>query len=156
MKVNKFHLRNRLSIVLLQVFVIEALVSSDTIHAYQWLHCNENPHLCIPRKGIARPQSQFPHSCVCEQWVYSQDRSTYFPVANWQTDCGNIHKSLTDRWILKLGLRPRNYFSGTICFEFSVLCLCSVSLSNKSSIWMNLLQCIMFQGSLSGHAVIYK
>jgi hypothetical protein len=26
-----------------------------------------NFDLCIPRKGIARPQSQFPHSCVCER-----------------------------------------------------------------------------------------
>jgi hypothetical protein len=24
-----------------------------------------------PRKGIARPQSQFPHSCVCERFIYS-------------------------------------------------------------------------------------
>jgi hypothetical protein len=31
----------------------------------------------IPRKGIARPQFQFPHSCVCEQFIYSQDRSAY-------------------------------------------------------------------------------
>jgi hypothetical protein len=22
----------------------------------------------VPRKGIARPQSQFPHSCVCERF----------------------------------------------------------------------------------------
>ncbi len=28
-------------------------------------------HLCIPRKGIARPQYQFPHSCVCERFIYS-------------------------------------------------------------------------------------
>jgi hypothetical protein len=27
--------------------------------------------------GIARPQSHFPHSCVCERFIYSQDRSTY-------------------------------------------------------------------------------
>ena len=35
-------------------------------------------HLCIPFLGTARPQSQFPHSCVCERFIYSQDRSTYF------------------------------------------------------------------------------
>ncbi len=38
-------------------------------------------HLSIPFLGIARPQSQFPHSCVCEQFIYSQDRSAYFPAA---------------------------------------------------------------------------
>jgi hypothetical protein len=31
----------------------------------------------IPRKGIARPLSQFPHSCVCERFLYSHDRSVY-------------------------------------------------------------------------------
>ncbi len=31
--------------------------------------------------GIARPQSQFPHSCVCVRFIYSQDLSTYFPAA---------------------------------------------------------------------------
>ncbi len=37
-----------------------------------------------------------------------------------------IHKSLTDAWMWKLGLRPRYSFSGNICFEISVFCLCSV------------------------------
>ncbi len=38
--------------------------------------------LCNPFLGIAQPQSQFPHWwCVCEQFIYSQDRSTYFPAA---------------------------------------------------------------------------
>jgi hypothetical protein len=37
--------------------------------------------LCIPRKGFERPQSQFPHSCVGEGFIYSWDRSTYFPAA---------------------------------------------------------------------------
>jgi hypothetical protein len=26
--------------------------------------------LCIPSKGTARPQYQFPHSCVCERFIY--------------------------------------------------------------------------------------
>jgi hypothetical protein len=38
-------------------------------------------HLRIPRIGIARPQSQFPHICVCERFIYSQNPSTYFPAA---------------------------------------------------------------------------
>jgi hypothetical protein len=37
-----------------------------------------------------------------------------------------LSKSLTGTWMWKLGLRPRNSFSGNICFEFSVLCLCIV------------------------------
>jgi len=31
----------------------------------------------IPRKGILRPQSQFPHSCVCERFIYYHDWSAY-------------------------------------------------------------------------------
>jgi hypothetical protein len=31
----------------------------------------------IPRKGNARPRSQFPHSRVCERFIYSHDRSAY-------------------------------------------------------------------------------
>ncbi len=31
----------------------------------------------IPIKGIALPQSQFPHSCVCERSIYSHDRSAH-------------------------------------------------------------------------------
>ncbi len=37
-----------------------------------------------------------------------------------------IYNSLTNTWMLKLGLRPRNSFSGNICFKFSAFCLCSV------------------------------
>ncbi len=83
-------------------------------------------HLCTPRKWISRPpQSPFPHSCVCERFIYSQDRYTYFSCRIGRRIMG-IYKSLTDTWIWKLGLRPRNSFSGNICFKFSVLCLRSV------------------------------
>ncbi len=37
-----------------------------------------------------------------------------------------IYKWHTDTWMWKLGLWPRNSFSGNMCFEFSVLVLCSV------------------------------
>jgi hypothetical protein len=54
-------------------------------------------HLCLSFLGIARPQSQFPHSCVCERFIFSQDWSTYFLQQKRQTDPGNIYcKSLTD------------------------------------------------------------
>ncbi len=48
-----------------------------------------------------------------------------FPARTGRSILG-IYKSLTDTWMWKLGLRPRNSFSGIICFEFSVLFLCSV------------------------------
>ncbi len=36
----------------------------------------------IPRKGISGSQSQFPHSCVCERFIYSHDRSPYSAGGN--------------------------------------------------------------------------
>jgi hypothetical protein len=81
--------------------------------------------LCTSRKGTARSQFQFPHSCICERFVYSDDRSTYFPASRIGRLIMGIYKSLTDTWMWKLGLRPRSFISGNICFEFSVFCLCS-------------------------------
>ncbi len=84
-------------------------------------HCNRKSHLCILRKGIARPHYQFPHSCV---FVSLSDLHNprigphIFKQQNRQTDRGNI-------WMWKLGLRLRNYFSGNICFDFSRFVLCS-------------------------------
>jgi hypothetical protein len=46
--------------------------------------------LYIPFLGIAKPQPQFPHSCVFERFIYSQDQSTYFLQQNRQTHRGNI------------------------------------------------------------------
>jgi hypothetical protein len=44
-------------------------------------HCKETQYrkieTNIPRKGIVRPQSQFPHSGVCERFIYSQDQVCY-------------------------------------------------------------------------------
>ncbi len=46
--------------------------------------------LYIPFLGIARPQPQFPHSCVCERFIYSQDLSTYFLQPKRHARRGNI------------------------------------------------------------------
>jgi hypothetical protein len=36
----------------------------------------------VPRNETARPRSQFPHSCFCERFKYSHDRSSYFAAEN--------------------------------------------------------------------------
>ncbi len=74
--------------------------------------------LCIPRKGIAQPQSQFPHSCVCEQSTVFIPTigPPIFLLQNRQTDHGNMVTS-------ELGLWPRSSFSGNICFEFGIVSL---------------------------------
>ncbi len=47
--------------------------------------------LCVPRKGIARPRSQFPHSSVCEPSIYSHIGPPISPQQNRQTNRGYIH-----------------------------------------------------------------
>ncbi len=49
-------------------------------------------HLFIPFLGIARPQSKFPHSCVCEWFIYCIPRigPHIFLQQNRQTDSGGI------------------------------------------------------------------
>ncbi len=37
----------------------------------------------LTSKGNAQPKSQFPHSCVCEQFIYSHDWSAYSPAGKY-------------------------------------------------------------------------
>jgi hypothetical protein len=60
------------------IFLIVTLIKFKQVLTYA---LQRNPILCVPRKKTARPQSQFPHSCLCELFIYSQDRSTYFPAS---------------------------------------------------------------------------
>ncbi len=78
------------------------------------------------QKRNCAAQYQFPHSCICERFIYSQNRSTYFPAAKYiGRPIVGIYKSLAETWMWKLGLTACNSFSGNICFEFLVLCLFS-------------------------------
>ncbi len=84
-----------------------ALVSQRIcVTVCRYLHCNESPYLCI--------QSQFPHSCVCKRFIYSQDRSTYFPPAE-QVDRSRkcINRSRTH----ECGNWPCNSFAGNFLFQ---------------------------------------
>ncbi len=73
-------------------------------------------YFCIPFLGIARPQSQFPHSCVCGRFIYSQDRSAYF-LQQYRQIGGGINRSQTHecgnwesgRAILFLGIFVSNF-----------------------------------------------
>ncbi len=75
------------------------------------LHCNENL-IYVFLFWIALPLSLFPHSCVCERfiyiYVYSQDQSTYFLQQNRQIDCG----------IIKIAHRDINVEISTVAAQF--------------------------------------
>ncbi len=63
----------------------------------------------ISRKGITRPQSQYPHPCVCERFMYSHDRSAYSAAGKNVDRSLGKYKTLTGTWMWKLGLRCRNF-----------------------------------------------
>jgi hypothetical protein len=44
------------------------------------MHCKDK--INIPRKGISGSQSQVPHSCVCERFIYSNDRPAFSTGGN--------------------------------------------------------------------------
>ncbi len=54
---------------------------SSFLWGFTWTTLYQKFNLCIPRKGIARPQFQFLHSCAYERFIYSQDLSTYLAAA---------------------------------------------------------------------------
>ncbi len=87
-------------------------------------HCKDNLSYVFLFLGIARPQSQFPHSCVFEH--------LHIPRVGPHISCSRIgrsivgmYKSLADTRMWKLGLWPRNSVSRNICIEFLALVLCS-------------------------------
>ncbi len=45
------------------------------------MHCKENPIFVFLFWELCGLSSQFPHSCVCERFIFSHVQSTYFPAA---------------------------------------------------------------------------
>ncbi len=43
------------------------------------------------RKEIVRPQSKFPHSCVCARFIYSHEWSVYSAAGKYVDRSGNIY-----------------------------------------------------------------
>jgi hypothetical protein len=61
-------------------------ISESTVSSYTAKTKYQNFETNIPRKGITGSQSQFPHSCVCERFIYSHDRSPYSAGGNKYVD----------------------------------------------------------------------
>ncbi len=70
------HIRDYGSLSSFWVFLLFVL---DTVKT-QYRKFEKN----IPRKGILWPQSQFPRSCVCEQFIYSHDRPSYSAAGKYE------------------------------------------------------------------------
>ncbi len=97
--------------------------SSDTLPIKRLTLQQKSP-LYIPFLGIARLSPSFNiHVSVSD--LYGPRIGLHISSSRkWRPIVG-IYKSLTDAWMWKLGLRPRYSFSGNICFEILVFCLCS-------------------------------
>ncbi len=86
-------------------------------HQVWYLHCNENPiyvFLFWELQGLS-PNFHI-YVSVSDFYIPRMD-----PQISWSKigrSIVGINKSLTDTWMWKLGLWPRNSFSGNIFFEF--------------------------------------
>jgi hypothetical protein len=78
----------------------------------------------IPRKGIARPKSQFPHSCICERFLFSHDQSAYSAAGNMWTGNTYINHSQTlecgnwdwDRAVSRKGIHKWDFLCSA-CYD---------------------------------------
>ncbi len=71
---------NMCTVCVLVIEIERNIEMVEIVQDFPLIHCNEKSLLCFPFLRIARPQSQFPYSCVCERFIYFQEQSTYFPT----------------------------------------------------------------------------
>ncbi len=77
-----------------------------------------NFEINIPRKWIARPHCQCPHSCVCEQFMYFQDHSAARKYEDLRKYINRSHTHECGNW----DTRPCTSFSGNTQMGFSLQC----------------------------------
>jgi hypothetical protein len=125
--------------------VVKSIKSTCYVTALQ-----RESHLCIPKKELrAVLISTFTVTVsVSDLYIPRIGPHMYCIIlrAEWCWPIVEIilyvYKSLPDTWMWKLGLRPRNSFSGNIFIEFSVLCSLQWA---PSTIGINLwFTCIIF------------
>ncbi len=87
-------------------------------------------HLCAPRKGIAAALVPI-FTLMCLWAIHIFPGSVNIFSCSWIADRFRLRKvicqSVTDTWTRTLGLWTHNFFSGNICFGFSVFCLSSAA-----------------------------
>jgi hypothetical protein len=101
------------------------------------------PFMCSQQRNYAASVPISTFMCIWAIYsLYTQDRSTYiFSFSRIGRPIMGIYKLLIHTWMWKLGLKLRNFFSGNICFEFSVLYLFAVRHLQYTSTYIPLLVC---------------
>jgi hypothetical protein len=85
------------------------------------LHCNGNLIYVLPENELRGLSPNFHFHVSVSHFIYSQDRSTYFPAAGKADRMSEYIKcSQTHECGNCMGLRQCNSISGNICFEFSL------------------------------------
>ncbi len=101
-----------------------------------WPHCHENPIYVFLFWELRGLSPNF-HIHVSVSDLYILRIGSHFSCSRIRRSIVGIYKSLTDTWMWKLGLWLRNSFSENICFEFTLLVLCSAWWDNFVEIVVN-------------------
>jgi hypothetical protein len=88
-------------------------------------HCNENPIYIFLFWELRGLSPNF-HIHLSVSNLYIPRIGPHISCSRIDRSIVGMYKSLTDTWMWKLRLWPRNSFYGNLCFELSVLGLCSV------------------------------
>ncbi len=94
------------------------------------LNCEEYPLYVLPEKELRGLSPNFHiHASASDLCIRNRRIGPYFPASKIGRAILGIYASLTYNMNVEIGTVATHFFfsiSGNICFEFSVLCLCSV------------------------------